>query len=139
MIVFDNDVTTEILKGNPIFVQRASTIPLADQAVPIIVVEETMRGRLNMIRQAEAGKASISIERAYELFRQTLHDFRRLQVLAYSAAAESLFRQWRSQRIRCPTHDLRSAAICVANSAKLISRNRRDFAKVLGLIVEFWD
>ncbi len=139
MIAFDNDVATEILNGSPTFVQRASTIPLADQAVPIIVVEETMRGRLNVIRQAEAGKAKISIERAYELFQRTFLDFQRLNVLAYSAAAESLFRQWRSQRIRCPTHDLRIAAICVASSAKLISRNRRDFEKVPGLVVEFWD
>jgi tRNA(fMet)-specific endonuclease VapC len=106
--------------------------------VPIIVVEETMRGRLNVIRQAEAGKARISIDRAYELFQRAFHDFQRLRVLPYSAAAESLFRQWRSQRIRCPTHDLRIAAICVANSAKLISRNRRDFEKVPGLVVEFW-
>ena len=93
MIAFDNDVTTEILQGNPTFLQRASTIPESDQAVPIIVVEETMRGRLNVIRQAEAGKAKISIDRAYELFRQSFHDFQRLQVLPYSAEAEVLFRQ----------------------------------------------
>lgn len=139
MTVFDTDVATEILQGNPAFVLRASAIPLVEQAMPIIVVEEIMRGRLNVIRQAEAGKAKVSIEHAYELFQQTFRDFQRLQVLAYTPAAESLFRQWRDQRIRGSTHDLRIAAISVAGSAKLVSRNRRDFEKVPGLVVEFWD
>jgi len=58
MIVFDNDVTIEILQGDPTFLQRASTVPQSDQAVPIIVVEETMRGRLNDIRQAEAASGA---------------------------------------------------------------------------------
>jgi hypothetical protein len=40
--------------------------------VPVIVIEEIIRGRLNVIRQAEAGKARISLERAYELFEETL-------------------------------------------------------------------
>ena len=35
-------------------------------------------------------------------------------------------------------HDLRIAAICVAQGARLISRNRRDFERVPGLAVEFW-
>jgi predicted nucleic acid-binding protein len=33
---------------------------------------------------------------------------------------------------------LRIAAICVAHSATLISRNRRDFDQVPGLMVEYW-
>jgi len=49
------------------------------------------------------------------------------------------YRQWRQQNIRVSTHDLRIAAICVAHSARLISRNRQDFERVPGLTVEFWD
>lgn len=54
---------------------RAAAIPLHEQAVPVIVVEEILRGRLNIIRQAEAGRASISLARAYELFEETFTDF----------------------------------------------------------------
>jgi tRNA(fMet)-specific endonuclease VapC len=60
-------------------------------------------------------------------------------VLSYTPHAETLYQQWRQQRLRLPTHDLRIAAICVAHVATLISRNRRDFAQVPGLQVEFWD
>ena len=57
MIAFDTDVVTEILLGNVAFVQRASSIPIAEQCLPVVVVEEIIRGRLNTIRQAEAGRS----------------------------------------------------------------------------------
>jgi tRNA(fMet)-specific endonuclease VapC len=138
MIAFDTDVLTEILLGNAIFAQRASTIPLAEQSLPVVVIEEIMRGRLNIIRQAEAGRVAISISNAYELFESTLTDFRRIQVLSYTSRADAVYQEWRRQGIRTATHDLRIAAICVTHSAKLISRNRRDFETLPGLSVEFW-
>ncbi len=130
---------TEILLGNAVFVERASAIPIHEQAVPIVVVEEIVRGRLNVIRQAEARKSSLSIERAYELFEETFSDFRRIKVLSYTSQSESVYQQWRRQKIRLSTHDLRIAAICVSHSVKLISRNRRDFERLSSLRVEFWD
>lgn len=68
MIAFDADVLTEVLAGNAALVSRAASIPLQEQSVPIIVIEEIMRGRLNSIRQAESGKSNLGISRAYELF-----------------------------------------------------------------------
>jgi tRNA(fMet)-specific endonuclease VapC len=97
-----------------------------------------MRGRLNVIRQAEAGRANVSIAHAYELFEETFTDFRRIQVLSYTSQADGLYQQWRQQGIRIATHDLRIAATCVAHAAILISRNRLDFERVPGLQVEFW-
>lgn len=138
MIAFDTDVLTEILAGNAPFVAQAAAIPVYLQAVPVIVIEEIVRGRLNVIRQAEAGKAKISLERAYELFQETFVKTRRLQLLAYTSLAESFYQQWRQQSVRVSTHDLRIAAISLAHGAKLISRNRRDFERIPGLTVEFW-
>ncbi|MBI3795728.1 MAG: type II toxin-antitoxin system VapC family toxin [Deltaproteobacteria bacterium] len=139
MMAFDTDVLTEILLGNATFVARATAIPLHAQAVPVIVIEETLRGRLNIIRQAEAGRASISLARAYELFEETFTDFRRLLILSYTTQAAALYQEWRQQGTRLGTHDLRIAAICVAHGARLISRNRRDFERVPGLVTEFWE
>lgn len=139
MTAFDTDVLTAILLGNAPLVARAAAIPVYQQAVPVIVIEEVIRGRLNVIRQAEAGKAKINLESAYELFRETFNKTRRLQILPYTAVAQSLYQQWRQQGVRVATHDLRIAAICVAHGARLVSRNRRDFERVPGLMAEFWE
>ena len=117
MIAFDTDVLTEVLLGSATFVARTAAIPLHEQAVPVIVSEEIMRGRLNIVRQAEAGRASISLARAYELFEDTFTDFQRLHILSYTPQAESLYQEWRQQGIRLATHDLRIAAICVVHAA----------------------
>jgi hypothetical protein len=61
MIAFDADILTEILSGNPELSQRASLIPVNEQTVPIVVIEEILRGRLNSIRQAEAAKSKLRI------------------------------------------------------------------------------
>ena len=95
MIAFDTDVLTEILLGNAEFLGRVAAIPEREQAVPVVVIEEIMRGRLNVIRQAEAGRANISIAHAYGLFEESFKDFRRLHILSYTPQAEALYQQWR--------------------------------------------
>jgi tRNA(fMet)-specific endonuclease VapC len=139
MIALDADVLTEILAGHAGFVQRAALVPPEEQSVPVIVVEEMIRGRLNSIRQTEAGKSKLTIERAYELFEATLHAFRQIRVLPYTTAAEALYQKWRGQKIRVGTHDLRIAALCVVHSATLVTRNRRDFEQVPGLTLDVWE
>jgi tRNA(fMet)-specific endonuclease VapC len=131
-------VLTDILGGNAALVAKAAEIPAHEQSVPIIVVEEILRGRLNAIRQAEAGKSKLAVRRAYELFDQTLDAFRQARTLPYTVAADQLYHGWRDQRIRGGTHDMRIAAMCVVHSAKLITRNRRDFESFPGLSLEVW-
>jgi tRNA(fMet)-specific endonuclease VapC len=138
MTAFDADVLTEILAGNRLYVERAALIPLHEQAVPIVVVEEIVRGRLNSIRQAEAGKSRLSMERAYALFEETLASFREVTVLPYSSAAELLVQQWRQQKIRVGTHDMRIGAMCVTANATLATRNARDFERLPGLTLDVW-
>ena len=54
MKAFDTDIFTEILAGNPAYAERIAQVPVDEQAVPIVAVEEIIRGRLNAIRQTEA-------------------------------------------------------------------------------------
>lgn len=136
---FDADILSELFRGSAKYVSRALAIPADQQSIPIVVVEEVLRRRLNVVRQAEAGKARVSIERAYALLQQTIVYFQRFQVLPYTAAADQLYEDWRAARIRVATHDLRIAAICVSQGATLISRNRRDFELIPNLSVEFWN
>jgi tRNA(fMet)-specific endonuclease VapC len=138
MIAFDADVLTDILAGHPLFTERAAQIPVHEQAVPIVVIEEILRARLNSIRQAEAAKSKITVVRAYEFFEETLNAFRQVTILPHSRAAEALYQQWRSEKIRLGTHDLRIAAICIVHSAMLVTRNRRNYERVPGLSLDVW-
>lgn len=139
MRAFDTDVLTEILLGNAAFVSRAATIPADEQFVPIVVAEEVVRGRLNVVRQAEAGKSKVGLGQAYELFAQTLAALAQVRVLSYTPQADAQFQKWRKKKVRVSTHDLRIAAICVAHGVTLVSRNRRDYERIPGLTVEFWE
>lgn len=139
MRVFDTDILTEILSGNPLYAERIANVPPEDQAASIVAIEEIIRGRLNVIRQAEAGKARITVEHAYLLFEQTLCDILEVKILSFTQPAELLVKDWRMQKIRGSTHDLRIAASCVVNSATLVTRNRRHFQSIPSLSVEFWE
>lgn len=139
MKAFDTDILTEILAGNPAYAERIAGIPLDEQSAPIVAIEEILRGRLNAIRQAEAGKAHISIERAYQLFEESLDALREIKFLAFTKSAEALLKEWRTKKIKGSTHDLRIAASCVVHSVTLDTRNRRDFENIPGLSVEFWE
>ncbi len=139
MKAFDADVLSELFRGTPKYAERADAIPSDQQAIPIVVVEEMMRGRLNVIRRAESSHGRVTIERAYELFQQTVASIQHFEVLPYTSGAQQLFLDWRQQKIRVATHDLRIDAICVAHQATLLSRNRHDFELVPGLSVEFWE
>jgi tRNA(fMet)-specific endonuclease VapC len=90
MKVFDTDILTEILTGNPAYAERIANVPLVEQTTPIVAIEEIIRGRLNTIRQAEAGKARITIQQAYMLFERTLDDFRELRVISFTEQADEL-------------------------------------------------
>jgi hypothetical protein len=107
MKAFDTDILTEILLGDLAYAERIASVPPDDQAASIVAVEGIIRGRLNVIRQAEAGKARITVEHAYLLFEQTLDDIRAVKVLSYTQPAEVLVKDWRKQKIKGSTHDLR--------------------------------
>jgi tRNA(fMet)-specific endonuclease VapC len=62
-----------------------------------------------------------------------------LKFLSFTLQAETILKDWRKKKIRGSTHDLRMAASCVAQSATLVTRNRRDFEHIPGLSVEFWE
>lgn len=138
MIAFDTDVLSLILLGHEPTVKRASAIPLSEQFVPIIAIEEILRGRLNAVRQAESGQGKLDLSSSYRFLELTISAFRGLNMLSHSSAAETLLQKWRQQKVRGSSHDLRIAAICVNHGATLVSRNRRDFERVPGLTVEFW-
>lgn len=139
MTIFDTDIASNLLQSRPAVVSRVAAIPAEDQAITIVTVEEILRGRLNLIRQAEAGKSKTSLEEAYALLNRSVDQFRDLRILTCDTHAELTVRNWRAAKIRIGTQDLRIAAIAFAHDAKLVTRNARDYALVPGLNLEVWN
>lgn len=137
MTAFDTDVLSDAANSVSAVAIRMAAVPAADRAVPIVVAEEALRGRLDVIRKAQAG-GKISLEASYQYFADTLVQIRSMPLLPYTAAAHSLFVAWRAAKIRVSTQDLRIAAICIAHDAKLVTRNARDYAQVPGLTFDVW-
>jgi tRNA(fMet)-specific endonuclease VapC len=138
MNAFDTDVLSDILLGNTAYTARLNLIPEADRAIPVVVLEETLRGRLDGIRRAQAGRVKLSLNQAYDLFRDAVEDTRPYRILPYTAAAHALVEQWRKAKIRVGTNDMRIAAICTDHGATLVTRNARDYTLIPGLTLDVW-
>jgi predicted nucleic acid-binding protein len=93
MKAFDTDVLSELLLGNAAYLQRLNAIPEADRVIPVVALEEVLRGRLDAIRRAQSGRIKLSLDRAYDLFRDAIEDTRPYRILPYTAAADALVRQ----------------------------------------------
>jgi len=49
-----------------------------------------------------------------------------------------IYKTFKAQKIRVGTQDLRIAAIVLAQNGILLTRNRQDFEKVPGLLIQDW-
>lgn len=138
MTVFDTDILSEILLGNSKYVSRASSIPANDRRIPVVAAAEILRGGLNAIRLAEAGKGKMSLGLAFRFLELQMKSLAAYDFLPYDAAADGHFVNWRASKIRIGTQDLRIAAIAFAHGATLVTRNARDYALVPGLVLDIW-
>jgi len=133
--VLDTDHLSLNLRGHPKIRERLALIPADEIAITIITAEEQLPGRLAQLGKAASGHAR-SI--AYLYLRKSIVDLAKLNILDYDASSESIYQRLKLQRIRSGSQDLRIAAVTLANNGTLVTRNRSDFAKVPGLILEDW-
>jgi len=101
----------------------------------IVNVEEQMRGWLAAI--AKERRVSRQIP-AYRELAGLMEFFGKLHVRSLDVVAAAQFDELRSAGIRIGTMDLKAACIALANDARLLTANRRDFEKVPGLRFENW-
>ncbi len=95
MKAFDTDILTLITQGDKECLLKAAMIPLREQGIPVVVAEQLLRGRLNMVRQAQSGKSKISIDRAHQLLELSIVGIHKLTILSHTSPAEALMQSWR--------------------------------------------
>ena len=131
--LFDTDHLTLFQHGLPALGNRLASQAPGSVGVSIVTVEESLRGRLAQLSRASDGPTRI---RRYAMLAETIQLFAHLPVALYDDAAESYFQQHRHLRIG--TQDLKIGAIALANGLTLLTRNRRDFALIPGLVLDDW-
>jgi tRNA(fMet)-specific endonuclease VapC len=114
---------------------RLADLGEGDVAATIISFEEQTRGWLSYLARARSLTQQVE---AYARLRRMVENYRWIPLIDFDSAAAAEFQRLKRSRLRIGTMDLKIAAIALAQGATLLSRNRSDFEKVPGLIVEDW-
>ncbi|NEQ65965.1 MAG: type II toxin-antitoxin system VapC family toxin [Symploca sp. SIO2D2] len=135
--ILDTDCFSLWQRNYPSVVERIN-VNKAITSTTIVTAEELIRGRFHIIRQASQSSQPDRLVSAYTRLWNTLEDFKILYILNFNHRAYAIYTDLRRQKIRIGTQDLRIASIALANNSILVTRNRRDFAKVPDLVIEDW-
>jgi tRNA(fMet)-specific endonuclease VapC len=114
---------------------RMARYPLSDFAISTVTFHEQMLGSHTYINRA---RNLNDIVKGYEMMTRLVRDFKVLPLISFDAGAATALGQLQSQRLQLGKMDARIAAIALSSGLILLTRNHRDFAKVLGLIIEDW-
>lgn len=135
--ILDTDCFSLWQRNDKMMVQRVK-VNAENLAVTIVTVEEGIRGRFKVIKDASQPSQADKLVWAYTGLWDTLDDFKNLNILKFDQNAFTIYTEFRRQRIRIGTQDLRIAAIVLANNAILVTHNHRDFSQVPDLVQEDW-
>jgi tRNA(fMet)-specific endonuclease VapC len=131
----DTDHLTLLDYGHPKVVQACLTKAAGAVGLPVVTVEEHLRGRLAAVARARNGATRLS---QYSLLRRSLLLIQSCRIVPFDQAAENQFQFVLAIRLRFGTRDQKIAAIALANNAILVTRNNRDFGQIAGLTIEDW-
>lgn len=139
MIILDTDCLSllqreNILRGSRLQ-ENLDRFPTEEIFTTIITFEEQMRGWLTFVAKSKSVEQQIY---AYERLHAFLNNFRQSLVLDFDEKAAAIFQNFKSQKIRVGTMDLKIASIAISNNAILVSRNLSDFEQVPNLSVQDW-
>ena len=138
MIVLDTDHMSLLVWGSAEAARLRERLADREEGevfTTIINYEEQIRGWMAYLARTKSIAEQVV---AYRRLRNHLDNYRQIPVLDFDQAAADVYERLRKSRIRVPTMDLKIAAIVISLDATLLSRNKRDFAKVRGLKLEDW-
>jgi tRNA(fMet)-specific endonuclease VapC len=136
MFVLDTDTFTHLLHGHERVTLRRSQV--TEEVVLTAVTRiEVLQGRFASVMKAEDAEQLLLAQQRLAQSEQQLASF---DILPVDAAAAAEFQRLLGTKglRRLGRGDLLIAAIVLVNKATLVTRNRKDFAKVPGLKIENW-
>lgn len=134
--LLDTDHVSLHERGHPPLLARLAALPTDSVVVSVVTVEEAaVRGRLAILARRSEGEARV---RAYAKFLETVRFFNTITVVPFDLTCEQQFQELRSQRLRVGSQDLRIGATALVHILTVVTRNRLDFDRIPGLLIEDW-
>ncbi len=137
MILVDSDHLSVLLdlreRRRSVLVSRLAATNGA--SIPIVAVEEQLRGWLAQIRRVNDVHKQVL---PYAHFATAVEFFHNTKIVRWSTVAADIFRDLRRRGVRIGTQDLKIGALALEHNARLLSANLRDFQQIPGLHVEDW-
>jgi len=136
MILLDTDIYTLHQHGHEKVRERCGTASEAP-AITLVTQIEVLRGRHDTLVKSEDGARLLHAQQVLAL---TLRHMMQFPVILFDAAAAVEFDRLRQSKglKKIGRRDLLIACIALANRARLVSRNLKDFRKIPGLQLENW-
>jgi tRNA(fMet)-specific endonuclease VapC len=134
LYILDTDHLSFYGRNHPTIIAKllSNQVQLTTTAIN---VEEQLRGRLAQVAEA---KNTNNLSNAYQRLTETVLLLSEFNILQYDTTSFEIYQKFKIQRIRVGTQDLRIASIAIANNGILLTRNRQDFEKIPGLIMQDW-
>ncbi len=139
MLVLDTDHMSLLEWGgdeSAVIRERLADRDPNEVVTTIVTYEEQIRGWMAYIARARSLAQQVE---GYRRLHGQLENYRQIPVLGFDERAAQVFQHLRRLRIRIGTMDLKISAIVISLDATLLSRNRKDFARVPSLKVEELD
>ncbi|MEX2212506.1 MAG: type II toxin-antitoxin system VapC family toxin [Phycisphaeraceae bacterium] len=115
--------------------QRCESTGLDQVFVTIVSFHEQSLGWNTVIQSSRRMEQVIH---GYERFELVLAQYANANVLPFDERAAVEFQRIKAMNLRVGTMDLRIAAITVASGKTLLTRNTRDFGRIVGLKLDDW-
>lgn len=118
-----------------VFLLRLSAYGKDEVGVSVVSFQEQALGCHTYLNKA---KSAADLVLGYLRWSRVIETFRQSTVVPFTAAAAVELDRLRAAKLRIGEMDLRIAAIALSLNLVVVTRNVRDFGKVLGLRTENW-
>jgi tRNA(fMet)-specific endonuclease VapC len=133
--VLDTDTLTLFERKHAAVVHNVQQHPLNELAVTVISVEEQLTGWQTRLRRAQRRD---ELARIYQRLTDGVQCLAQFRILSFPEPAILRYEQLKAQNLNIGKMDLRIAAIVLEHGGTLVTRNLRDFQRVLGLALVDW-
>jgi tRNA(fMet)-specific endonuclease VapC len=135
LFLLDTDHLTHYQMGHPQVLANVARHVTDQLAISVITVEEQLTGWQRALHQARDDTRREEVYRRMALAVESLATWR---VLPFTLAAMGRHADLVRQRQNVGSNDLKIAATALELNAIVVTRNRRDFARVPALLHEDW-